>query len=202
MPIPSELTLAPCSGTAFRLTAGQTLRVIDPQGEQVADLVLFAQSDPREYLSNGRTFDYASSTRLTTGHTLYSNRSRPMARITNDTVGTHDFLLTPCSIDTWRRCYDDPLDNRPGCFGNLAAALAPFGIAADAIPTTFNCFMNVAHDAGGHLSVLPPLSRAGSFIDFRCEIDLIAGLTACSAAQSNNGSYKPISYIIFDESPR
>ena len=201
MPVPSiELTeLQPCSGAAFLVPAGAYLRIVDPNGEQVADLVLFAASDRRETLSNGRTFDYASTLRLSVGHSLYSNRSNRLATIVRDDVGTHDFLLAPCSRDTWRICYDDPDDIRPGCLGNLAAALAPYGVAPDAIPTAFNCFMNVAIDAGGGIRVLPPRSRAGDAIEFRAETDLLAGLTACSAAQSNNGSYKPIRYSIRSE---
>src|SRR5665213_2450637 len=98
MSVSSEVVeLAPCSARAFRMRAGETLRVIDPQGGQVADIVMFAAADFREVLSNGRTFDYASTIRLTTGDLIYSNRSRQLAKITADTVGVHDFLLTPCS---------------------------------------------------------------------------------------------------------
>jgi uncharacterized protein YcgI (DUF1989 family) len=188
--------IAPASGTAFLLREGDMLRVIDPEGEQVADFVAFARDDPREALSNGRTFDYAESIRLTTGSVLYSNRSRPLARIVRDDVGTHDFLLTPCSRDTWRICYGHPRDLRPGCHGNLAAALAPHGIEPDAIPTTFNVFMHVALDEDGTLRVRPPRSKAGDAVELRAEFDLIVGLTACSALNSNNGRLKPIRYEI------
>lgn len=188
--------IPPCSGVAFRLHAGSVLRVIDPYGEQVADLVAFAAADRREALSNGRTFDYASTIRLTAGHVLYSNRSRPLLTIVRDDVGIHDFLLSPCSRDTWRMCYGDHGDERPGCHGNLAAALAPYGISSDAIPTTFNAFMNVVLEPDGRLVVCPPRSRAGDAIELRAECDLIVGLTACSAALSNNGRYKPIRYAI------
>lgn len=188
--------IAPCSGTAFSLARGRELHVVDPCGEQVADLIAFSAGDAGETLSNGRTFDYASTIRLTAGHVLYSNRSRPLLTIVRDDVGTHDFLLTPCSRDTWRICYNDDADQRPGCFGNLVAALAPFGIAADAIPTTFNVFMNVELAPDGTLSVRPPRSKAGDRVVFRAERDLIVGLTACSAAQSNNGRYKPIRYAL------
>jgi uncharacterized protein len=190
------IEIPPCSGTAFFMPAQSVLHVIDPQGEQVADLVAFDANAAGEVLSNGRTFDYASTIRLTTGHVLYSNRSNPMFTIEHDDVGVHDFLLTPCSRDTWRRCYDDPEDRRPGCHGNLAAALAPFGIAADAIPTTFNLFMNVEIQPDGRFAVRPPRSRPGDAIALRAERDLIVGLTACSAAQSNNGRFKPIRYAI------
>jgi uncharacterized protein YcgI (DUF1989 family) len=95
-------TIPLCSGTAFFLKAEQTLSVVDPYGEQVANLVLFCEEDVRERLSSWRTFDYASTLRLTTSHLLYSDRSRPLARIAAESVGTHDFLLTPRSPDTWR----------------------------------------------------------------------------------------------------
>jgi hypothetical protein len=162
---------------------------------QVADLLAYAADDLREVISSGRTLDYAETIRLTTGHQLYSNRSRPMLAIVADTVGTHDFLLTPCSVETFRHFYPDQPEHR-GCFGNLAAALAPFGVEPDTIPTAFNCFMNVPVGADCRLTVEPPLSKAGDHIVFRAEMDLIVGLTACSAYASNGGSFKPIAYRV------
>jgi len=188
--------ISPRSGVGFELKKGQTLKVIDPEGEQVADLLAYSREDPREVLSSGRTLDYASRILLTTGDPLYSNRSNVMLRILADTVGRHDFLLSPCSREMFRIIYGDTAPHR-GCHGNLAHALAPFGIEPDSIPVAFNCFMNVAVDGqSGALKVLPPLSRAGDSISFSAEMDLIIGLTACSAGQSNNFTFKPIVYEI------
>lgn len=184
------------SGTAFRLPKGATLTVIDPRGEQVADLLAYNAEDTDEVISSGRTLDYAETIRLTVGHKLYSNRSRVMLTIVDDSVGCHDFLLTPCSVDTFLHFYPDLPPHR-GCFGNLAEALQPYGIGPDQIPIAFNCFMNVPVDANsGRLKVLPPISKAGDHISFRAEMDLIIGLTACSAPDSNGGSFKPIHYRI------
>lgn len=187
--------VAPRSGTAFRLAAGQVLKVIDPEGKQVSDLVAFAAEDVREALSNGRTFDYEETLRMGAGKRLWSNRSRVMLQIVEDTVGTHDFLLTPCSEATFRRFYPEQPVHR-GCFGNLAEALACFGIEPDAIPCAFNVFMNVPVAPDGSLRVDPPVSKAGDFIRLRAEMDLVIGLTACSAYASNGGSFKPIHYAI------
>ena len=188
--------IAPRSGVAFTLDEGQRLTVIDPRGEQVADLLAYNRHAVGEVISSGRTFDYASRIYLTTGDPLYSNRSNVLLRIEQDTVGRHDFLLTPCSVDTFRIIYGDAHPHR-GCFGNLAAALAPFGIEPDAIPSAFNVFMNVSVDGRtGELKVKPPLSKAGDRVTFLAERDLVIGLTACSALQSNNGSFKPIHYAI------
>lgn len=190
--------IAPRSGTAFVLRKGEILRVIDPRGVQVSDLLAFAQADVREVISAGRTFDYEETIRLTAGNRIWSNRSNPLLEIVEDTVGRHDFLLTPCSEATFRHFYPDEPVHR-GCFGNLAEALAPYGIEPDAIPVAFNIFMNVPVDGEtGQIKVLPPMSRAGDYIRLAALTDLIVGLTACSAGASNGGSFKPIHYRIED----
>jgi uncharacterized protein len=190
------VTIAPRSGTAFEVKAGQRIAVIDPTGGQVADLLAFAADDIREVISSGRTLDYAGRLYLTTGDPLYSNRSNIMLTIEQDDVGRHDFLLTPCSEATFRILYDDPAPHR-GCFGNLVSALAPWGIVPDMIPVAFNCFMNVpVNGETGTFTVEPPISKAGDRIVFRADMDLVIGLTACSAPLSNGGTFKPIDYEI------
>jgi uncharacterized protein YcgI (DUF1989 family) len=187
----ARMHLEPQTGGALTIARGEFLRIIDPRGEQVSDLMSFAREDTREWLSSGRTIDYANTIYVTTGHTLYSNRSRPMWTIVADTVGRHDFLLTPCSPDTFRIIYG-ATGHHPSCFANLVSALAPFGIAPDSIPTTLNVFMNVEIAPSGELHILPPRSRAGDYIVLRAEMDMIVGVTACSAELSNNGTFKPI----------
>jgi uncharacterized protein YcgI (DUF1989 family) len=191
----SRHRIDPQSGTGFTLRAGQVLRIIDPCGEQVSDLMAFAGAGGTEWLSSGRTIDYNDTIFFTAGHALYSNRSRVMLTIVKDTVGRHDFLYTPCSPETFTLIYkhDGP---HPSCFENLSRGLAPFGIPPDRIPTTFNVFMNVEMDAEGRLTVKPPRSKPGDCIELRAEMDLVIGLTACSAELSNNYRFKPIDYEI------
>lgn len=192
----TRLEIPPRSGVAFALKAGQRLKIVDIRGGQVADLLAFNLDDNREVISSGRTIDYASRVYLTVGDPLYSNRSNVMLDIVEDTVGRHDFLLTPCSTDTFRIIYGDKNPHR-GCFGNLAAALSPYGVDPDHIPVAFNVFMNVAIDgATGAIRVEPPLSKAGDYVVMEARMDLLIGLTACSAPLSNNGSFKPIRYEI------
>lgn len=187
--------IPPRSGVAFQLARGEVLRIIDPQGTQCADLLAYSAADVREVISNGRTFDYEETIKLTIGNRLWSNRSNVMLEIVEDSVGTHDFLLTPCSEATFRHFYAEHPVHR-GCFGNLAEALAPHGVEPDAIPCAFNVFMNVPVAENGALKVDPPTSKPGDFLRLRAEMDLIIGLTACSAYASNGGSFKPIRYEI------
>lgn len=190
-------TIPKQSGGAFRLNQGSKLKVIDPQGEQVSDMVLFNAADIREKISSGKTLDFENTILITKGHHLWSNRSRKMMEIMEDTNGRNDFLLAPCSPETFEILYNNP-DYHPSCFENLHTHLAAFGIQPDDIPTAFNIFMNVQFAADGQLSVDPPQSKAGDFVLFEAKMDLIVGLTACSAEQSNNYSFKPIQYQIVE----
>ncbi len=189
--------LEPQTGIGLTIKKNQLLKIIDPQGEQVSDLTAFARTDKAEWLSSGRTIDYANKIYLTTSNVLYSNRSRPMLSIVEDTVGRHDFLLTPCSPETFKIIYDNH-EYHPSCFENLHTNLAQFGITPDMIPTTLNVFMNVVVMENGELRIDPPPSKAGDYIVFRAEMDLILGITACSAEMSNNYSFKPIDVEIYD----
>lgn len=187
--------IAPRSGTAFRLAKGKILTIIDPFGGQVSDMVAFMADDVREALSNGRTFDHEERIQLGVGNRLWSNRANPMLELVEDSVGLHDFLLTPCSEATFRRFYPDKPVHR-GCLGNLAEALAPYGVEPDAIPVAFNIFMNVPVAADGSLRVIAPETRPGDFVRLHALDDLIVGLTACSAYDSCGGTFKPIDYSI------
>jgi len=190
-------TIQKQTGSAFSLKKGQILKVIDPTGQQVSDMVLFNAKDKRESISSGKTLDFENTILITKGHHLWSNRSQKMMEILEDTNGRNDFLLAPCSPETFQIIYNNH-EYHPSCFENLHTNLAPFGIEPDEIPTAFNIFMNVQFGLDGALSVDPPLSKAGDYVLFEAKMDLIVGLTACSAEQSNNYSFKPIHYEILD----
>jgi len=184
--------IPPRSGASLKLAKGKVLTVIDPEGQQVSDLIAYNARDIEEYLSSGRSIDYASRIFLTVGDILYSNRSNPMLTIVRDDVGRHDFSLTPCSKEMFRIIYKDD-EPHHGCQGNLERAMAPYGVSPDRIPIAFNVFMHVdVNPKTGEIRVLPPRSKPGDSTSFRAEMDLIVALTACSAGQSNNFRYKPI----------
>ena len=185
------------SGTAFKLRKGQKLKVIDPMGTQVSDMVLFNADDVREKISSGKTLDFEESILISTDNYLWSNRSNKMMKILEDTNGRNDFLLAPCSPETFRIMYNHD-GYHPSCFENLYTNLEPYAIAPDDVPTAFNIFMNVQFDSNGKIKVLPPLSKAGDYILFEAQMELIVALTACSAEDSNGGSFKPIHYEILD----
>ena len=187
--------IAPQSGASFTIRRGEVLRVHDPCGEQVADLFAFKHGDLSCSLSSGRTIDYASKIYLSTGDVLYANDSRRMFTIVADTAGRHDFLLTPCSQQMFEIIYGCR-GHHPSCFENLCNAFEAHGVRPAQISTTFNIFMNVKVGPLGQVSVEATTSKACDFIELRAEMDMVCALTACSAEQSNNGTFKPIDYEV------
>jgi hypothetical protein len=184
-------TIAPQSGVAFAVERGDVVRIIDPEGEQVSDVVAFNRECHGEWLSGGKSIDYNNTVYLTAGHTLYSNLDRPMLTITRDDVGRHDFLLAPCSQRMFEVMHGVQ-GHHPSCRENLATNLAPYGISEHQVPTAFNVFMNVEVAADGAIAIKPPLSKAGDCIELRAEMPLIVAATACSSEHTNNGKVGPI----------
>ncbi len=193
-----RIRIPPQGGTAFPLAKGGKLSIVDPYGEQVCDLFCVDAVNLLDGLSSGRSIDYNDTIHFTNGHMLYSNAGKPLLKILSDTCGTHDFLVTPCSLQMFQMLNPE-CTYHPSCQENLAKALAQYDIPAHVITTTFNAFMNVPVGLGGAIRVLAPLSKPGDQIVFEAQRDLIVGLTACSDEGSNNGSCKPIEYAVARE---
>jgi uncharacterized protein YcgI (DUF1989 family) len=179
------------SGRAWRVAAGSLLRVVDVEGGQSGDVFAVAADDLEDGLSNGRTFDYGESIRLSTGSVLYSRRSRPLLTIVEDEVGTHDFLYAPCSQEMFEIGYG-ATDPHPNCYENLTTSLAAFGVPPATVTIAFNIFMNVELSPDGGLTIRPPISTAGKSLTFTAERDLLVAVTACSAAAANGGKTRPL----------
>ena len=134
--------------------------------------------------------------RIEFGNATHVQRKPRLLAIVDDKVGRHDFLLTPCSAEMFRIIYGHEHPHR-GCFGNLAEALKEYNIEPDNIPVCFNVFMHVTVDGDtGKIAVLPPKSKPGDYTLFEAKMDLIIGMTACSAGMSNNFRFKPVGYRV------
>lgn len=179
--------IRPMSGMAWPVSAGSLLKVVDVEGSQSGDVFAVAADDLDDGLSNGRTFDYGGSIRVSIGSTLYSRRSRPLLRIVEDEVGTHDFLYAPCSQEMFEIEYGATAPH-PNCWQNLTTTLAAFGVPAATVTTAFNVFMNVVVGADGTLDIRPPTSTAGQGITFAAERDILIAVSACAAATCNGGT--------------
>ncbi|PYM68360.1 MAG: urea carboxylase [Candidatus Rokuibacteriota bacterium] len=181
--------LEPRGRTAFAVRAGETVRIIDLDGQQVADFVCFAREDPAEKLSVHNTALIQGTIYISAGHRLLSDRCRALMTITQDTCGKHDLFAGSCSEGTNRFRYG--IADTPNCRANLERALAPFGIPLREIPYSFNVFMNVPIEPDGRISIREPISKPGDYIDLRAETDLIVGISNCPQERNPCNAFKP-----------
>jgi len=185
-------------GAGLHLKRGEQLRIIDPNGGQSGDLVVFSQ-DGRQRLSNGRTFDYGGKIYLSTGDVLWSDRSEPMLTIVADDVGRHDFLYSPCSLEMYRIQYG-VTGYHANCHDNLSAELRKLSVPPDPLPTAFNFFMNVHVKEDGNLVFARPRSLPGDAFVVRAEMDLAVAVSACPASTCNGGAPpRPLAFEILRE---
>ena len=165
------------SGAALFVRKGETLRVTDVEGHQVADFVCFYEHDHSSFLSAGKTRMNAFKVRITTGDRLFSNRNEVMFTITKDTVGAHDLLFPPCNRWLYEHVLDQP--GTTGCLEILSGVLAPHGIDEGAVPDPFNLFMKTHVEPDNQLVIDLPDSKPGDHIELRAEMDCLVGVTAC-----------------------
>jgi uncharacterized protein len=191
-----RLLVAAGSGAGLRLKRGEQLRIIDIEGGQTGDLVAFS-ADGRHRLSSGRTFDYGGKIYVSTGDSLWSDRSERMLTIIADDVGKHDLLYAPCSIEMYRLQYG-ATEYHANCYDNLCAAFRELGIEPEPLPSSLNFFMNADVQADGRLSLLPPRTRVGAAITLRAEMDLLIALSSCPTSTCNAGaSIRPLGFEVF-----
>jgi uncharacterized protein len=178
------------SGRAIRLAAGEFVRVIDVEGEQVADFVALSPDRSLRF-STDQTRDVIRTLYATTGHGLYAKTGEMLMTIVADDVGRHDMLYAWCRPEFYRRLYG--LENHPNCHDNLLGALTPFGVSDAELPMPFNIFQHVVIHPDGRMEVKPPLSKPGDSILLRAERNLIVANSACSVVESACNGYNPTS---------
>ena len=167
------------TGWAAEVSAGSLVRVVDVEGKQVGDLVLFRASDHTDRLSVGNTRKMANSLWISEGAVLWSSTYRQLASIEADTVGRHDLIASACTPYDYPIRFGERGVGHAACLSNLTAALDPWGIHEPLVPDPMNVFMNQVIHEDGTTEVLEPLSRAGDHLDLRLLEDCVVALSAC-----------------------
>ena len=176
---------------ALEMEKGQILRIVDIEGQQVADVVFFNRDNLAEKFSPMNTVTLNRHIYLSNGGDIYSDQANVMCRIVADTVRRHDFIAGSCSIGTNTIRYGDEAIGKATCRGNLTLALSPYGIAMKDIPYTFNVFMNWRVEPDGTYVYDSPISKAGDYIDLRAEMGLLVGISNCPQELNPCNGFNP-----------
>jgi uncharacterized protein YcgI (DUF1989 family) len=170
--------------TSLVLHRGEILRVIDLEGKQVADLVAFNATDKGEKLSCVYSNLLNGTWKLTKGHTLYSNRARPMFSIIEDKVGLHYSGGGFCSEEINFLRFN--VRNTRNCADNLTLAFKPHGIQRQDFDfdCCFNIFMNLTFQPDGSMKLQEPLPKPGDYIDLKSEMDCTIAISNCPRTET------------------
>lgn len=185
-------------GAAFEVEAGDAFEVIDPEGQQVADLVAFNAERPAERFSTKYSYRRNGKVRVTEGDTLYTTEGREILTITDDDCGIHDLLYAPCNEWVLDDYYDQTDQN--GCRENLAEAIAPLGVDEELVLNTLNVFMKSTIAEQTYIDIREPPSDPSDTVRFRAEQDCYVAVSSCAGESVvNAGDTNPIDIRVPDE---
>jgi uncharacterized protein len=193
------------TGKAFAVEQGQIIRVTCNEGPQVADFNTFCKDDPREKFWSIRTRIIGGS-HLSVGHQLWSTppRTRPMMTIVADTVEqpslphgarTHDLIFTRCDGRHYELVFKTV--DHPSCQGNLASAIAEFGLTEYDVHDPLNLFMTTGLNEEGRPFYLPSVTKKDDYVELYADIPCIVAISACPGGSSGTKHF-PLRVDVFD----
>jgi uncharacterized protein YcgI (DUF1989 family) len=103
---------------------GQTLRIIDLEGNQAVDFLMYRLDDHAERYSAQDTVAAQGNIFLRAGSVLLSNEGNPMARVTGTAVAYHDTIGGACSCESNTLRYGFHTKSQHACVENFLQATA------------------------------------------------------------------------------
>lgn len=175
------------------ITKGQTLRIVDLEGNQAVDVIFYNHNDPAEHYSATQTLLRQGGIYLTTDSVLYSCDANAMLTIVADTCGRHDTLGGACAAESNTVRYALQKKFMHNCRDNYLIALqhADIGIGKRDLVPNINFFMNVPVTAEGELTFADGVSAPGKYVELRAEMDLWMLVSNCPQLNNPCNAYNP-----------
>jgi urea carboxylase-associated protein 1 len=170
---------------------GQTLRIVDLEGNQSADFLMYALEDDAERYSAQDTIAAQGNIFLREGSVLRSNEGRPMAVVTSTSVAYHDTIGGACSCESNTLRYGHHTKSQHACVENFLQGNARFGRGKRDMVSNINFFMNVPVEANGALGIVDGISAPGLYVDIRAEMDLVAVVSNCPQINNPCNGFNP-----------
>jgi urea carboxylase-associated protein 1 len=184
------------------LQRGQTLRIVDLEGNQAVDTLFYNASRPSERYSAVDTIRRQGRLYLTAGSRLYSTEGNVMLTITADTCGRHDTLGGACAAESNQVRYALDKRHMHSCRDNFLCALgrADNGMTKRDLTSNINFFMNVPVTPEGDLTFADGISEAGKYVEMRAEMDVVVLVSNCPQLNNPCNAYNPtpVRMLIWD----
>ena len=170
---------------------GQTLRIIDSEGQQAVDALLYCVENPAERYSAQDTLRMQRSAYVGLGTALVSNNGRVMARITADSCGQHDTSAGCCSCESNAVRFGEQTRYQHACRENFILELSRHGLTKRDIVANLNFFMNVPIDPSGNFTVVDGISAPGNYVDVTAEMDVLFVISNCPQVNNPCNGFNP-----------
>ena len=173
---------------------GQTLRILDLEGNQAADTLFYNANDVSERYSAIDTVREQGNVYLTAGTVLMTNDCNPMLEIVADTCGRHDTLGGACATESNTVRYALEKKCMHACRDSWLLAIAEnevLGLNKADITHNINFFMNVPVTADGKLTFADGISGAGKYVELIALMDTIILISNCPQLNNPCNAYNP-----------
>lgn len=180
--------------------AGQTLRIVDLEGNQAVDFLLYSAADDAERYSAQDTVAAQGNLFLREGTVLRSNEGRPMMTIAGSAVDYHDTIGGACSCESNTLRYGHHTKAEHACVENFLEANLLEGRGKRDIVSNINFFMNVPVEPDGSLGIVDGISAPGLTVDLKAEMDVIVVVSNCPQINNpcNGFDPTPIRVLVWD----
>lgn len=168
---------------------GEILRLVDLGGQQAVDFICYNAADPAERYNAADTMKIQGNIFLSTGTALYSDMGNKLFSVVADTCGRHDTIGGCCSAESNFIRYG--VKGTPNCRDNFLKILGAFGLGKKDIVANINFFMYVPVERDGSMGIADGVSKPGSYIDLRAEMDVLAVLSNCPQMHNPAAGYNP-----------
>jgi urea carboxylase-associated protein 1 len=184
---------------AQKIAAGDTMRIIDLEGNQAVDFLVYNVDDPGERYSAPDTIVEQGNIFLVTGSRLMSNEGRPLMTVTATTCARHDTIGGACSQESNTLRYGFHTKQHHACVENFLLALSEHGMGKRDMTSNINWFMNVPVEPDGTLGIVDGISGPGLSVDLRAEMDVLAVISNCPQINNPCNAFNPtpIRVVVF-----
>ena len=197
-------TIPPLSGTIihdetvparapwlYPVKAGQTRRIVDLEGNQAVDFLVYNAHDDAERYSAQDTIAAQGNIFLREGSQLLSNEGAAMMTVTATAVAYHDTIGGACSCESNTLRYGHHTKAQHSCVDNFLTANARQGRGKRDMVSNVNFFMNVPVEQDGALGIVDGISAPGLYVDLRAEMDVTVVVSNCPQINNPCNGFNP-----------
>jgi urea carboxylase-associated protein 1 len=175
----------------YHINKGETLRIVDLEGNQAVDFLLYSAADDSERYSMQDTVSAQGNLFLRTGTVLRSNEGRAMMTIAASAVEYHDTIGGACSCESNTLRYGHHTKSQHACVENFLEANLLEGRGKRDIVANINFFMNVPVEPDGSLGIVDGISAPGLTVDLRADMDVVVVVSNCPQINNPCNGFNP-----------